>query len=121
MDIDAIRDVLLKSMDESLAANIEANETANRLGQQKLMYSNEARGTLYSGQPTWERAQLAAEGLQNLAKIQESDLNQRVNVWTKIANTLDQINSYNQAAKTLASGKSAASFLDYYNSLQGGN
>lgn len=119
-ELDNIRNTLLQSMDNQLAANVAANEQSQKLAEQKLMYSNEARGTLYSGQPTWERAQVAADSLQNLAKIQESDLNQRVNIWTKIANTLDQINSYNKAANTLT-GNTNSSFLEYYNSLLGGN
>jgi len=125
-DIESIRAVLLDSMDKQLAADIAANEETQKLGEQKIMYGNDARGTLYSGQPTWERAQNAVTSLNNLAKIQETDLNQRYNIWSKVANTLDQINSYNQAARQLSSGTTtgnsttAQTYLDYYNSLLGG-
>ena len=127
-DFDTIRDELLKAMEDQYAADVTANETAQRLGQQKLMYSNDARGTLYSGQPTWERAQLASEGAANLAKIQNNYLNNKLNVWDSITKTLDQINSYNQAAAAMAKAasnvasttSSGQSFLDLYNELQGG-
>ena len=126
-DIDEIRDLLFQSMDEQLAADVASNEEAQKLGQQKIMYNNEARGTLYSGQPTWERAQLAATGAENLAKIYSSDLSNRVKVWDTITDTLDQINSYNQAAKALTKATSSSSsnatqsYLELYNSLTGGN
>lgn len=121
-DLESIRQVLLDSMDESLKESIAAQEETNKINQQKIMYANDARGTLYSGQPTWERAQNAAAHLQNLSKIQENDLNQRVSIWNKIANTLDQINSYNKAAKNLTGSDSdtSKSYLELYNSLLGG-
>lgn len=124
-DIDQIRELLFQNMDEQLAADVAANEEAQKLGQQKIMYSNEARGTLYSGQPTWERAQLAATGAENLAKIYSTDLGNRVKVWDTVTDTLDKINSYNEAAKALtkstSSNASSSSFLEIYNSLTGGN
>lgn len=124
-DIDQIRELLFQNMDEQLAADVAANEEAQKLGQQKIMYSNEGRGTLYSGQPTWERAQLAATGVENLAKIYSTDLGDRVKVWDTITDTLDRINSYNEAAKALtksaSSNTSSSSFLEIYNSLTGGN
>lgn len=124
-DIDQIRELLFQNMDEQLAADVAANEEAQKLGQQKIMYGNEGRGTLYSGQPTWERAQLAATGAENLAKIYSTDLGNRVKVWDTITDTLDRINSYNEAAKALtksaSSNTSSSSFLEIYNSLTGGN
>lgn len=128
MDIDAIRDTLFQAMDEQYAADKAANDTNYRLGQQKLMYNNDARGTLYSGQPTWERAQLAASNVANIADIDNKYMKQKLGVWDSITSTLDQINSYNKAAAALAkasknvasSTTSGTSFLDLYNSLQGG-
>ena len=126
---DAIRDQLLQAMDQQYSADVKANETNQLLGQQKLMYNNEARGTLYSGQPTWERAQLAATGATNLAKIQNDYLKNKLTVWDNITKTMDQINSYNKAAAALAkaasntstSTSSGTSFLELYNSLTGGD
>jgi hypothetical protein len=129
MDIDSIRETLFQAMDDQYAADKEANETNYRLGQQKLMYNNDARGTLYSGQPTWERAQLAASNISNIAKTDANYLKQKLSIWDNITNTLDQINSYNKAAAALAkasknvatSTSSGTSFLDLYNNLPKGD
>lgn len=129
MDLDAIRETLFQAMDQQREADIAANNTNQLLGQQKIMYANDARGTLYSGQPTWERAQLATEGATNLAKIESNYMKNKLSVWDSITNTLDQINSYNKAAKALtkaaanvATGTSdGQSFLDLYNSIYGGD
>lgn len=127
--IDEIRDLLFQNMEEQRAADIAAARTNELLGQQKIAYANEARGTLYSGQPTWERAQLAADTVSNLAKINQGYLDNKLSVWNNITNTLDQINSYNkaaaamtQSANNIAAGTSTGqSFLDFYNELKGGN
>lgn len=128
MDLDEIRDTLFQDLETQRQADIAALNENQKLGQQKIMYTNDARGTLYSGQPTWERAQLAASGVQDLAKLENSYLKQKVNIWDNITNTLDQINSYNKAAAAMAKAasnvstgtSSGQSFLDLYNSLQGG-
>lgn len=127
-EFDAIRDQLLRAMEDQYAVDVAANEEAQKIGQQKLIYSNEARGTLYSGQPTWERAQLASQGATNLAKLQSNYLSNKMDIWDNITKTLDQINSYNKAAAAMAKAASnvvtnttsGQSFLDLYNSLQGG-
>lgn len=128
MDLDSIREALFQAMDEQRAADIATNETNQLLGKQKIMYNNDARGTLYSGQPTWERAQLAVTGATNLAKIDSDYLKQKLNIWDNITKTLDQINSYNKAAAAMSKAASnvastttsGTSFLDLYNSLSGG-
>lgn len=126
MDIDAIRDTLLQSMEDQYNADVAANEEAQKIAQQKIMYANDARGSLYSGQPTWDRAQTLAEGASNLSSIQNNYLKNKLNVWDNITNTLDQINSYNKAAAALnkatsnASAQNEASFWEIYNSLIGG-
>ena len=129
MNLDEIRDALFKAMDDQLAVDTEAQATNYRLGQQKLMYNNDARGTLYSGQPTWERANLAAQNTAALADLNNKHLKQKLNTWDNITNALDQINSYNKAAAAMAKAASNVStasssdlqtFLDYYNSLNGG-
>ena len=128
MDLDQIRDALFENMEQQRAADIAANETNQRLGQQKIMYNNDARGTLYSGQPTWERAQLAAEGVSNLADINNKYLNKKLDVWTNITKVLDQIESYNKSAAAMAKatsnvssgGTTTQSYIDIYNGLTGG-
>ena len=109
MDLDSIREALFQAMDEQRAADIAANDTNQLLGKQKIMYNNDARGTLYSGQPTWDRAQLATQGLSTLANINNKYLNQKLDIWTNITKTLDQINSYNKAAAAMAKAASNAS------------
>lgn len=128
MDIDAIRETLFQAMDDQYAADKAANAENYKLGQQKIMYNNDARGTLYSGQPTWERAQLAASDLTNLAKINSNYMKQKLSIWDNITDTLDKINSYNKAAAAMskaasnvsASPSTTQSWLDLYNSLVGG-
>ena len=130
MNLDEIREALFSAMDEQQAADEAAAEENYKLGQQKLMYVNDARGSLYSGQPTWERAQLASGYVTNLADIQQKALNQRLSIWDKITSTMDQINSYNKAAAAMAKASSYGntgttsttnSFLDLYNELNGGS
>ena len=129
MNLDEIREALFQAMDDQQAADEAAANEAYKVNQQKLMYNNDARGTLYSGQPTWERAQLAASNIANIADIQQKALGKKIDVWEKITSAMDQINSYNKAAAALAkaSGTSSTgttgtsqSFLDLYNELHGG-
>lgn len=128
MDLDAIRETLFEAMDAQREADIAALNEDQKIGQQKIMYSNDSRGTLYSGQPTWERANLAAQGATKLAKINSDYMKNKLSVWDTITNTLDQINSYNKAAKALAKASTnvatgtsdGQSFLDLYNSIYGG-
>lgn len=110
--IEQARDTLIQAMDNQLAVDKASAETQQRLGQQQLMYSNDARGTLYSGQPTWERAQLAANGVSNMAKLGNNYLKQKLDIWSNVTQALDQIESYNksaaemnQAAAKIAGGK----------------
>lgn len=129
MDLDAIREQLFQAMDAQRETDIAALNEDQKLSQQKIMYANDARGTLYSGQPTWERAQLAATGATNLAKINSEYMKNKLSVWDNITNTLDQINSYNKAAKAMAKAASniasgtsdGQSYIDWYNGLYGGN
>lgn len=129
MNLDEIREALFSAMDEQQAADEAAAKENYKLGQQKLMYANDARGSLYSGQPTWERAQLASGYVTNLADIQQKALNQRLSIWDKITSTMDQINSYNKAAAAMTKAANTSttstgttnSFLDLYNELNGGS
>lgn len=131
MDLDAIREQLFQAMDDQRAADLAALDENQKLAQQKIMYANDARGTLYSGQPTWERAQTAATGASELSKINSDYMKNKLNVWDSITSTLDQINSYNKAAAALTKAASNVSsnkttstsqaYLDLYNSLYGGN
>ena len=129
MNLDEIREALFQAMDDQQVADEAAANEAYKVNQQKLMYNNDARGTLYSGQPTWERAQLAATNVANIADIQQKALAKKVDIWDKITSTMDQINSYNKAASAIAratgnsqaANSSAQSFLDLYNEIHGGD
>ena len=81
MNLDEIREALFQAMDDQQAADEAAANEAYKVNQQKLMYNNDARGTLYSGQPTWERAQLAASNVANIADIQQKALGKKIDVW----------------------------------------
>lgn len=128
-EFDTIRDALLKAMEDQYAVDVATNQENQKIGQQKIMYGAEARGTLYSGQPTWERAQLASQGATNLAKLQSNYLSNKMGVWDNITKALDQINSYNKAAAAMAKAASnvatgtsgSQSYLELYKSLAGGN
>lgn len=129
MNLDEIREALFSAMDDQLAKDTAASEENYKLNQQKIMYSNDARGSLYSGRPTWERAQAASNYASGIADIQNKFLKQKISIWDNITNTLDQINSYNKAAAAMnqaASGTSgnnntnAQAYIDLYNSIYGG-
>lgn len=131
MNLDEIREALFSAMDNQLATDTAAQEENYKVGQQKIMYNNDARGSLYSGQPTWERAQLAAQHVADVADINSKYLKQKLSIWDNITDTLDQINSYNKAAAAMAkaAGKSsgnttstsaANAYQDLYNELNGG-
>lgn len=126
-----IRDTLLGSLDDQYKADTEAENTQYRVNQQQLMYNNDRNGTLYSGLPTWQRAQLAANHTSDLANLGNTYLGKKLDIWNNIQNTLDQINSYNKAADAMAkatqnvsattgNATTGTSLLDLYESLQGG-
>lgn len=129
MELDEIREALFTDMENQRQADIAANNNNQLLGQQKIMYNNDARGTLYSGQPTWEYGQLATQGITNLADINNKYMSKKLDVWNNITKVLDQIESYNKSAAALAkatnnaatsSGNTAPSILEVYNGLKGG-
>ena len=126
MNLDEIREALFSAMDDQLAKDTAASEESYKLGQQKIMYNNDARGSLYSGQPTWERAQLASQNATDIASLQSNYLKQKLSIWDNITDTLDQINSYNKAAKAMAkaagttSSTTGQSYQNLYNEVNGG-
>lgn len=131
MNLDEIRDTLMNSIEEQRQADLAANETSQLLGQQKIMYNNDARGTLYSGTPTWESAQLSSQGISKMADINNTYLNKKMNIWQNITKTLDEIETYNKAAEAMAKATknvssttpttTTQSFLEVYNGLTGGD
>lgn len=112
MNLDEIRDTLMSAVDQQLASDKAALQMNQTLGQQQIMYENDARGTLYSGLPTWQRASLATQGLQSLTKLNSNYAESKVKTWNSIADTLDRIRGLNEAAAALVSNKSQSQGQD---------
>ncbi len=104
MDIEQTRDLLLQAMEQQLADNRNAVDTNRILADEKTAYENEARGTYYSGLPTWQRAQNAVSAAEDLNKVNKSYASNKINIWNSIQDTLDQIQAYNEAAAELGQG-----------------
>lgn len=94
-------DVLQQALQNQYNADVAANEANRRLADQQVAYANQRTGTLYSGMPTWQRAQNAVQSAEKLAKINDSYASSRIKMWNSVQNTLDQINAYNDAAKQI--------------------
>lgn len=83
--------------------NLATNETNRRLADEKISYNNEARGTYYSGIPTWERSQNAITYAEKANEINENYANQQSKIWNTVSEYIDKINAYNEAAGSSAS------------------
>ena len=91
-------------MDQQLEDNYRAVDANRILADQKTAYENEARGTYYSGLPTWQRAQNAVSAAQSLNDVNSQYAQNKVKIWNSVQNVLDQIASYNEAAAELGGG-----------------
>ena len=101
MELEQTRDILQQAMDQQLEDNYAAVDTNRILADQKTAYENEARGTYYSGLPTWQRAQNAVEAAESLTDVNSNYAKNKVNIWNNVQSALDQIASYNEAAAEL--------------------
>lgn len=104
--------------------NLAANEANRRLADEKISYQNEARGTYYSGQPTWERAQNAITYADKANTINLNYANQQNKIWNSVQDYLDRINAYNEATsrRSNTTTPSTSGLLDpntYYSISQG--
>lgn len=97
MDLEQIRDTLLQAQEQQYASDQAALDMQGTLANQQVMYNNDARGTLYSGMPTWDRAQVAAAGVDAFGKLSSGFAQNKVNVWNTIQDTMDKINAMNEA------------------------
>lgn len=104
MELEQTRDILQQAMDAQLENNYRAVDTNRILADQKTAYENEARGTYYSGLPTWERAQNAVTAANSLNEVNQQYAENKVKVWNNVQNALDQIAAYNEAAAKLGGG-----------------
>lgn len=104
MELEQTRDILQQAMDQQLEDNYRAVDANRILADQKTAYENEARGTYYSGLPTWQRAQNAVSAAQSLNDVNSQYAENKVKIWNSVQNVLDQIASYNEAAAELGGG-----------------
>lgn len=100
MDISEAAAVLNDALAQQYKDNIAANEANRRLADEKISYQNEARGTYYSGIPTWERAQNAVTYADKLNDINVDYADTQKNLWNTVQDYIDQINAYNEASDT---------------------
>ena len=100
MDISEAAAVLNDALAQQYKDNVAANEANRRLADEKISYQNEARGTYYSGIPTWERAQNAVTYADKLNDINVDYADAQKNLWNTVSDYIDQINAYNEASNT---------------------
>lgn len=98
MDINESAAVLTEALAQQYKDNVAANEANRRLADEQISYANEARGTYYSGIPTWQRAQNAVTYANKLNDINKSYASSQQGLWNTVSDYLDKINSYNEAA-----------------------
>lgn len=98
MDIAETAAVLNDLYAQQYKDNLAANEANRRLADEKISYQNEARGTYYSGIPTWQRAQNATAYAEKANEINLNYANTQNNLWNTISDYFDKINAYNEAA-----------------------
>lgn len=98
MDIAESARVLNEAIAKQYQDNVAANEANRRLADERISYSNEARGTYYSGIPTWERAQNAITYADKLNEINKSYASTQNSLWNTVQDYLDKINAYNEAS-----------------------
>lgn len=101
MELEKTRDLLLQAMDQQLADNQKAVDTNRILADQKTAYENEARGTYYSGMPTWQRAQNAVEAAEKLQDVNKNYASNKIKIWDSVQDALDKIQAYNEAASMM--------------------
>lgn len=98
MDIEETAKVLNDLYAQQYQANLAANEANRRLADEQISYQNEARGTYYSGIPTWQRAQNAVSYADKANDINLNYANQQNKLWNSVADYMDKINAYEEAA-----------------------
>lgn len=98
MDIEESAKVLTQALEQQYKDNLAANEANRRLADEQISYTNEARGTYYSGIPTWQRAQNAIQYADKANEINKSYASSQNSLWNTVSDYLDKINSYNEAS-----------------------
>ena len=98
MDIAETAAVLNDLYAQQYQDNLAANEANRRLADEQISYNNEARGTYYSGIPTWQRSENAVSYANKANEINLNYANQQNRLWNSVADYIDKINAYNEAA-----------------------
>lgn len=98
MDIAETAAVLNDLYAKQYQDNLAANEANRRLADEQISYNNEARGTYYSGQPTWDRAQNAMSYSEKANDISMNYANTQSSLWNTVSDYIDKINAYNEAS-----------------------
>lgn len=104
MDIEETAKVLNDLYAQQYQANLAANEANRRLADEQISYQNEARGTYYSGIPTWQRAQNAVSYADKANDINLNYANQQNKLWNSVADYMDKINAYEEASNSQTIG-----------------
>lgn len=101
MDIAETAAVLNDLYQKQYEDNLAANEANRRLADEQISYNNEARGTYYSGIPTWQRSENAIGYANKANEINLNYANQQNRLWNSVADYIDKINAYNEASKSV--------------------
>lgn len=100
MDIAETAAVLNDLYAQQYQDNLAANDANRRLADEQISYNNEARGTYYSGIPTWQRAQNAVTYADKANDINLNYANQQNKLWNTVSDYIDKINAYQEAANS---------------------
>ena len=123
MDLESQRNVLLDAVQQQYKDNAAVLEDNRRLADEKISYSNEARGTYYSGQPTWERMQNAVNYGDKMNDLNSNLLKTQDALWRNIEKYLDKINAYKSATNRNTNTPTQRGYStdlgDYYSSENG--
>lgn len=123
MDLESQRNVLLDAIQQQYKDNAAVLEDNRRLADEKISYSNEARGTYYSGQPTWERMQNAVNYGDKMNDLNSNLLKTQDALWSNIEKYLDKINAYKSATNRNTNTPTLRGYStdlgDYYSSENG--
>lgn len=123
MDLESQRNVLLDAIQQQYKDNAAVLEDNRRLADEKISYSNEARGTYYSGQPTWERMQNAVNYGDKMNDLNSNLLKTQDALWSNIEKYLDKINAYKSATNRNTNTPTQRGYStdlgDYYSSEHG--
>ena len=108
-DIVNIQNSLLDAVQQQRDAQDKAAKQANQLAAQQINNANNASGTLFSSRPIFQRTQQAAgtyipQVTENATNWGETTIKTR----NTVADTLKQIQAYNQAAADLLNGRYAS-------------